>query len=162
MKTWAGLHKTFEVLVVLIASLLIWELGVRLLNPEPYILPAPTAILLELVKSPTYFLRQTAFTLSTTLGGFVLALIVGFAAAVGIVYSRFLERTLFTLLVALNSIPKVALAPLFVIWMGTGASPKIAIAFTIAIFATVIDTVLGCVRSIPNCLNLPVARMALD
>jgi NitT/TauT family transport system permease protein len=150
----AGFGKIFEVVGVLLAALAVWELSVYIFKPQPFILPAPSEIALEFVKSPGYLLRQTAFTLSTTLIGFVLALVLGFVAAVGIVYSRFLERTLFTLLVALNSIPKVALAPLFVIWMGTGAEPKIAIALTIAIFATVIDTVLG-LRSIdPELLQL--------
>jgi NitT/TauT family transport system permease protein len=78
----------------------------------------------------------------------------GVALAVGIVYSRFLERTIYTLLVALNSIPKVALAPLFVIWMGTGPEPKVAIALMLAIFPIVIDTVLG-LRSVdPDMLHL--------
>ena len=58
--------------------------------------------------------------------------VLALALAVGIVYSRFLERTVYTLLVALNSIPKVALAPLFVIWMGTGPEPKVAIALMLA------------------------------
>ena len=75
--------------------------------------------------------------------GFFLAVVLGVALAVGIVYSKFLERTVYTLLVALNSIPKVALAPLFVIWMGTGTEPKVAIALMMAIFPIVIDTVLG-------------------
>ena len=62
---------------------------------------------------------------------------------IGIVYSRFLDRTLYSLLVALNAVPKVALAPLFVIWLGTEAAPKVAIAMLIAIFPILIDTVLG-------------------
>jgi NitT/TauT family transport system permease protein len=74
--------------------------------------------------------------------------------AVAIVYSPLVERTIYTLLVALNSIPKVALAPLFVIWMGTGVEPKIAIALMLAIFPIVIDMVLG-LRSVdPDMLNL--------
>jgi len=80
--------------------------------------------------------------------------VLGVALAVGIVYSRLLERTVYTLLVALNSIPKVALAPLFVIWMGTGPEPKIALALMLGIFPIVIDTVLG-LRSVdPDMLSL--------
>ena len=58
------------------------------------------------------------------------------------------RSALFPLFVALNSVPKVAIAPLFIIWFGTGAEPKIAIAFLIAVFAVVIDTTLG-LRSVP-------------
>jgi NitT/TauT family transport system permease protein len=149
-----GLGRPLEVCLVLLAAIAAWELAVQILQPKPFILPAPSAIAREFVSSPAYFLEQTVYTLGTTLAGFVLALIIGFISAVGIVYSRLLERTFYTLLVALNSVPKVALAPLFVIWMGTGVEPKIAIALTIAIFATVIDTVLG-LRSVdPDLLNL--------
>ena len=75
--------------------------------------------------------------------GSVLALIIGISASVAIVYSRLLENTLFTLLVSLNSIPKIALAPLFIIWIGTNVASKVAISMLIALFAIVIDTVLG-------------------
>ena len=68
---------------------------------------------------------------------------IGVSLAVAIVYSRFLEATLYTSLVAMNSVPKVALAPLFVIWLGTGDQSKVGMAFLIAIFAIVIDAVLG-------------------
>jgi NitT/TauT family transport system permease protein len=79
---------------------------------------------------------------------------VGVLAAIGIVYSRFLENTLYTFLVSLNSIPKIALAPLFIIWMGTNLSSKVAISMLIALFAVVIDTVLG-LRSVdPEVLDM--------
>ena len=95
------------------------------------------------METPLLFLRHLGFTLLMTSIGFGLSVGLGVALAVGIVYSRLLERTVYTLLVALNSIPKVALAPLFVIWMGTGPEPKIAIALMLGIFPIVIDTVLG-------------------
>jgi NitT/TauT family transport system permease protein len=86
--------------------------------------------------------------------------VLGVALAVGIVYSKLLERTIYTLLVALNSVPKVALAPLFVIWMGTGAAPQVAIALMLGIFPIVIDTVLG-LRSVdPDMLSLARVRRA--
>jgi len=154
--------RTLEVTLVLLGAILLWELAVVVFEPRPFILPAPSSIVVAFWGQPGYFLEQTLYTLGTTVGGFLLALALGFLSAVGIVYSRFLERTLYTLLVALNSVPKVALAPLFVIWMGTGAEPKIAIALTIAIFATVIDTVLG-LRSVePELLNLARAARASE
>jgi NitT/TauT family transport system permease protein len=86
--------------------------------------------------------------------GFALAVVIGVLAAIGIVYSRILESTLYTLLVSLNSIPKIALAPLFIIWMGTGVSSKVAISMLIALFSIVIDTVLG-LRSVdPDVLDM--------
>ncbi len=94
------------------------------------------------------------YTVGVDLLGFALALLSACLAAVGIVYSRFLENTLYTLLVALNSVPKIALAPLFIIWMGTGISSKVAISMLIALFAIVVDTVLG-LRSVdPDAVDL--------
>jgi NitT/TauT family transport system permease protein len=147
-------NETRDVIVVLCAALLLWEIGVRLLHPSPLILPPPSAIFVSFMETPGLFMRHLGFTLGMTCIGFMLAVVLGVALAVGIVYSRFLERTVYTLLVAFNSIPKVALAPLFVIWMGTGPEPKIAIALMLAIFPIVIDMVLG-LRSVdPEMLSL--------
>lgn len=139
---------------VLLAMLLLWEAAVWLLRPPPIILPPPSAILVELADAPRYFLRHAGFTLWTTLAGFALSVVLGVAAAVGITASRILDRVITTFLVVMNSLPKVALAPLFVIWMGTGAEPKIAIAVMLAIVSIVADVALG-LRSVdPDALAL--------
>ena len=128
---------------MLVGTVILWEGATRLFAIESFILPPPTVVMVELWSRHSFYLHHAGFTLATTAAGFALALVFGIALAVAIVHSRFLERTLYTLLVALNSIPKVALAPLFVIWLGTDATPKIAVALMIAIFPIVIDTVLG-------------------
>lgn len=143
-----------DITLVILASLLLWEAAVRLFNTSPLILPSPSSIALAFWETPQVFLRHLGFTILTTVAGFVSAVVLGVVLAVGIVHSRLLERTVYTLLVALNSIPKVALAPLFVIWMGTGTEPKIAIALMLALFPIVIDMVLG-LRSVdPDMLHL--------
>jgi NitT/TauT family transport system permease protein len=136
----AGSRGTVLILLSLVA---LWEVAVRGLDIKPILLPAPSLILQELASSPWFYARQSGDTLLTTVAGFVLAVVLGVGLAVGIVYSRVLERVIYTLLVSLNSLPKVALAPLFVIWMGTGVEPKIAIAVMLAIFSIVVDMVLG-------------------
>jgi NitT/TauT family transport system permease protein len=128
---------------VLIGLVVVWELAVRAFALSPMLLPAPSRIAAEIGSAPFFYLRQAWFTLVTTVVGFVLAVVLGVALAIGIVYSRLIERVVYTLLVALNSLPKVALAPLFVIWLGTGVEPKIAIAVMLAIFSIVVDMVLG-------------------
>jgi NitT/TauT family transport system permease protein len=130
-------------LAVLVAILLLWESAVWFFAPPPIILPPPSAILAELWSSPRYFTRHAGFTLWTTLAGFGLSVVLGVTLAVLITASRWLDRIITTILVVLNSLPKVALAPLFVIWMGTGAEPKIAIAVMLAIFSIVADVALG-------------------
>ena len=151
---WARTARLRTIVLVLIGAVVVWEIACRLLGLPPVLLPAPSLVFADMAKSPDWILIHASYTLFATLIGFGLAVAFGVAIAVAIVYSPFLERTLYTLLVAFNSLPKVALAPLFIIWMGTGMSPKIAIALVIAIFAIVIDMVLG-LRSVdPDMLDL--------
>jgi NitT/TauT family transport system permease protein len=146
--------RTQSVIVVLGGFLLIWEAWVRLAGVPTYFLPAPSAIFIEIVQDPLWYARHSAYTVGACLLGFFMALAVGILAAIGIVYSKVLENTLYTFLVSLNSIPKIALAPLFIIWMGTNLSSKVAISMLIALFAIVIDTVLG-LRSVdPDVLDM--------
>ena len=146
--------RTQSVIVVLGGFLLVWEAWVRLAGVPTYFLPAPSAIFIEIVHDPLWYARHSAYTVGACLLGFFLALAVGILAAIGIVYSKVLENTLYTFLVSLNSIPKIALAPLFIIWMGTNISSKVAISMLIALFAIVIDTVLG-LRSVdPDVLDM--------
>ena len=134
--------------LVLAALFVAWEVLVRALEVKPIILPTPSSVMLEFLSDPLWYLRHGWYTLLVTLGGFGLALAIGIALAVLIVESRIMEKTVYALIVALNSVPKVAVAPLFVIWLGTGVEPKIAIGFLIAVFAIVIDAVLG-LKSVP-------------
>ena len=139
---------------VIVGFFLIWEFCVRIFKIPNYLLPTPSEILVELAHDPLWYLRHAAYTVGACLLGFFLALILGVLAAIGIVYSRVLENTLYTLLVSMNSIPKIALAPLFIIWMGTNLSSKVAISMLIALFSIVIDTVLG-LRSVdPDVLDM--------
>ena len=141
----AGMLTTAIVLVGLVA---IWEISVRALGIKPVVLPAPSEIGVELAANLPWYLGHAWYTLLTTLAAFAVAVVVGIALAVVVVESRLLESTVYALIVGLNSVPKVAVAPLFVVWLGTGYEPKIAIGFLIALFAMVIDTVLG-LRSVP-------------
>lgn len=148
--SWRSIH----IVLVVVGFFAAWQLGCVLLQPPEYLLPSPIAILREFDSAPLWYLGHASRTVGATLLGFFLALVVGCLAAVGIVYSRLLESTLYTLLVALNSVPKIALAPLFIIWMGTGLASKVAISFLIALFAIVVDSVLG-LRSVdPDAIDL--------
>src|ERR1700739_2925883 len=127
----------------------IWQAVAAGFHVRALILPEPSEIFSALLNQPHYYLTEGLYTLQTTMIGFALAVAVGVVLAILIVEVRLLESTLYALIVALNSVPKVAIAPLFVIWLGTGTGPKIAIAFLIAFFPIVIDTVLG-LNSVPK------------
>jgi NitT/TauT family transport system permease protein len=153
-------HKLFRfwskppVVIVLFGLLVIWEICVFLFQPSPLFLPAPSSLVAEFFLTPSLFLYNAWLTLINTLLGFALSVVIGISLAIAIVYSRLLESTIYTALVAMNNVPKVALAPLFVIWLGTGDKSKIGMAFMIAIFAVVISAVLG-LRSVdPDVLDL--------
>lgn len=139
---------------VLVGVFLLWEAGVRAFRVKPIILPPPSAVLADLFSAPAWYLGHAWYTLIVTLSGFALAVLVGVLLAVLIVESRLLDKSIYALIVAMNSVPKVAVAPLFVIWLGTGAEPKVAIAFLIAVFAIVIDAVLGLKSVPPDILDL--------
>jgi NitT/TauT family transport system permease protein len=146
--------QSLKITAVLLGFFALWEALVRAFSVPTWLLPAPSVILVELVSAPGTYAEHSFYTLMTTLMGFGTAFVFGVILAIGIVYSRILETTLYTLLVSSNSIPKIALAPLFIIWMGTGIQSKVAVSFLIAFFPIVIDMVLG-LRSIdPDALNL--------
>lgn len=133
----------------IVVALGVWELAVRLLNVRPITMPPPSAVLLELGREWVWYLDHTYYTLLTTLGGFALSVVVGVGVAMLLVGSRTFEESVYPVIVALNSVPKVAVAPLFVIWMGTGYEPKIAMAFLIGVFAVLVDAAHG-LRSVPQ------------
>jgi NitT/TauT family transport system permease protein len=154
MSLWAKTEYTRTVAIVLVTLLIVWEVSVRLLHVKAFILPAPSSVFLDIFSYPKFYFEQSLYTIYVTMVGFGMAVFSGVALAIAIVSSKFLERTLYTLLVALNSVPKVALAPLFVIWLGTGGAPKIAIAALIAVFPIVINTTLGLRAIDPEMIDL--------
>ena len=135
-------------MISLIVLIFLWEMVCRAGLVAPIILPAPSDVFVELFNEAGWYASQAWYTLLITLAGFACAVVGGVLIAVALVSSRFFERYFYPLIIAFNSIPKVALAPLFVIWLGTGSEPKILIAFMIAVFAVIIDTVHG-LRSVP-------------
>lgn len=128
---------------VFIAFFVFWELLVRILGVKPVILPAPTLIFAAMAKHWVYLLTNTWPTFVAVTGGFLIAAVFGFIIAVGIAYSRWVSELTYPFLVAAQVLPKVALAPLFLIWFGFGLTPKVVIAALIAFFPVVINTARG-------------------
>ena len=124
-----------------------WELTVRLFALPEYLLPGPEPVLAALAKNIRTLAAQSLWTAGTVLAGFLVAAAVAIPLAMLIVISPVLERLLYPPMVATQSIPKIALAPLFIVWFGFGVAPKVAVAFLIAFFPIVIDTIVG-LRSI--------------
>ena len=154
IRWWNRTEYARTVIFVLGGLIILWEICVRLFGVRSFILPSPSQIVTELSRSWPFFASQSLYTIYVTSVGFAIAVVGGIVLAFAIVSSRYIERVLYTLLVALNSVPKVALAPLFVIWLGTAGAPKIAIATLIAIFPIVINTTLGLRAIDPDVIDL--------
>lgn len=138
----------------LVVALILWEVGVRVFDIRTYILPAPSLVARELIEQ-----RSSIFSYSLTTGweiilGYLLAIAVGIPLGLAIYQSKFLERVIYPFLVASQTIPKIAIAPLLVIWFGWGLAPKVIVAFLIAIFPIVIDTVVGLKNTKPEMFYL--------
>ena len=125
------------------AFLLFWELAVRLLQIPALVLPAPSAIAAEGYLRFGLYFGHSWVTLYETVLGFLLAAVIGVILSVGIIYSRVLKSAIFPLVVALQIVPKVAVAPLLLIWAGYGASSKILLAMLVAFFPIVVNMVTG-------------------
>lgn len=146
--------RTANVVAVLLAIAVIWEILVRLFDVPSFLLPRPTAVVASLYDDPAYYLRHAWATLSETLLGYCSAIVVGVLLSIAVLYSRIIEQTVYTFLVTLSSIPKVALAPLFIIWLGTGTLPIIGIVFFIALFPVVMNSVQGLKSVEPDMIDL--------
>lgn len=133
------------ILPLLLAAvvLLVWEFGVRLGGVPQVILPSPSAIAQVLFDKRTILLRHAVPTLLESAGGFALASILGIGLAVLLSYSRWASEALYPNLVFFQLIPKIALAPLFIIWLGIGSESRLAFSVFISFFPIVIATIAG-------------------
>ncbi|HVH73302.1 MAG TPA: ABC transporter permease [Stellaceae bacterium] len=137
------LTRTAGQVAVFFAFFAFWEGLVDLLRIKPVILPPPSLIFVAIAKHWSYLLANSWPTLFAVTGGFAVAALLGFVIAVGIAYSRWVSDLTYPFLVAAQVLPKVALAPLFLIWFGFGLTPKVVIAALIAFFPIVINTARG-------------------
>ena len=122
---------------------LVWDLAVRFLQIRPYLIPAPAGVGEALSDFGSLMVRHTAITLVEALVGFALAAVIGIVLAVIIVYAPVVRSFLLPTLVAVNATPKVAIAPVLVIWLGFGLESKYAMAFLLSFFPIVINTARG-------------------
>ncbi|HYH11276.1 MAG TPA: ABC transporter permease [Thermomicrobiales bacterium] len=129
--------------VLLALFFVIWELAVGLTDTPAWMLPKPSAIWEAFREDYSLLWRHTRVTLLEVLLGFGVALAAGIAIGIAIDTSRTLERALYPLIIASQTIPMVVLAPLLLIWFGYGLTPKIIVAALIAFFPITVSTVDG-------------------
>jgi NitT/TauT family transport system permease protein len=140
---------------LLLISLGLWEIVVRVTHQPTYLLPAPSLIARTAVeRAQNPLLPATWVTFREIIGGFLLGAAAGFVLAVAIAHSRVAARALNPLIVSSQTIPIIAIAPLFIIWFGFGMTPKILMAALITFFPVVVNGTAGLLSVDPDTLSL--------
>jgi NitT/TauT family transport system permease protein len=131
-----------------------WQLAVSALSLREYLLPAPLTVARAMFGGDIPWLRHVAITSLEIVGAFLLAGAAGVALGVAVAWSPALARALMPFLVFVNTLPKVAVAPLFLLWLGYGVLPNMLIGALIGFFPVVINTAVGLTQIDEELLDL--------
>jgi NitT/TauT family transport system permease protein len=134
--------------------LLAWQLYTHIFVINRIVLPSPLDILRASILHWDILLRESWPTFLESVLGFALAVVIGIPFAIGVASSRVLNLTLYPILIATQSVPKVAVAPIILVWFGLGMQSKLVIAFLVAFFPIVVDTAAGIRATPPGLLEL--------
>ena len=128
---------------VITGMFVLWELAVRIFQIPQFVLPAPTAIFEELWRWRVPILENSWQTLMTTVVGFAFAIVIGAIGGVALGSSRVIYDGFYPALIAFNSVPKVAVIPVLVIWFGIGTIPAVITAFLLSFFPILVNVATG-------------------
>ncbi len=139
----SALKHNASVAVAVSVFFLLWQVSTVAFSIPAFLLPAPVDIFARIGSDWLMFLYNGWVTLQEILLGFGLSVIIGIGLAVGVVSSPTVEKIVMPFVISLKTIPKVALAPILIIWLGYGLAPKVAIAFLISFFPILISSIVG-------------------
>ncbi len=140
--------------VTLAVLLLVWEAVVRLGGVDAFILPAPSRILAVLLTQPGFYAANAWRTVQETAVGFAVALVTGLLCALTVDASPLARRAVYPLLIASQTVPVIAIAPLIIVWLGFGLAPKVVIITLYCFFPVVVSAVDGLRVADPEMLAL--------
>jgi NitT/TauT family transport system permease protein len=135
-----GLYAPTAIVVLMLA---IWEVLVRALHVNSVILPPPSEIMETLIERRGLLIDHLSSSLILIGSGLILSVVGGVSVAIAFTFSRRLREGVYPLLIISQVVPKVAIAPLFIVWFGTGTLPCLLLGFLIAFFPMTINSVLG-------------------
>jgi NitT/TauT family transport system permease protein len=138
--SWRTLRRAMYPFVGTLIIVALWQAYTGIFAVSRIVLPSPADIMLASVARYDLLLSETWPTFLESVCGFGLAMLIGVPLAVCVANSRPLNLTLYPILVATQSVPKVAIAPIILVWFGLGIQSKLAIAFLVAFFPIVVDT----------------------
>jgi len=129
--------------IVIFGLLVVWQAIVQIFQIRQFVLPAPTAIIDALLQYREPITDHALFTLVNTLTGFAIGVVIGVLLGIIIGSSRLAYAGLYPLLVGINSVPKAAIVPILVLWMGIGQPPAITTAFLLSFFPIAVNVATG-------------------
>ena len=129
--------------ILFLFGFFLWEISVKILDIPDWLLPAPSQIIVELLNSFTLLLKHSQVTVKEILFGLTVSLILAFSLSIAISWSSIINKAVFPFVIASQIIPIFTLAPLIVVWFGTGISSKIVVVVLFTFFPVVITTVNG-------------------
>jgi NitT/TauT family transport system permease protein len=150
----SSIFGALRIVLSLAAAALLWEYGAPLVGIPSYVLPVPSVIAAKFWATRMVQLSHITDTMTTTLLGLALALVVGVFLALAVVYFKTLRALVMPMLAAFNSIPKIAIAPLLVIWFGLEMESKVVMAFLLAMFPIFVNSVTGLGEIEPDIIDL--------
>lgn len=140
--------------IAVVGLLTVWQLFVTVLSIPPYMFPGPWAVLKTLFLNLGPIFKNTKFTVFEAIIAFSFSVILAIPVAVAVVWWKPVEKTVLPLMIFLQTVPKIVIAPIFMIWFGFGYTPKILIGILIAYFPVVIAAITGLRDVHPNVLKL--------
>ena len=139
----AWLAKRGGAILAFVLLFVAWEFAVRVTGIKEYLLPPPSKVWTEFLKRFDPVMASAWVTTREIIAGYLVAIVVSIPLALWIAYSRFMENTLYPVIVFLQIIPKIAVAPLFIIWFGFGFTPKLLVVFLLSFFPIVVSSIAG-------------------
>ena len=139
-------RKTMQTLLpwlVAIGVLVLWEIACRAFKIAPFVLPPPSSVAASMIKWWSPLMMNAGQTLMTTMAGFAIAVVVGLVLGVALGSSTMVYHGLYPLIIAFESVPKVAIVPILVLWFGIGTTPAIITSFLIAFFPIAVNVSTG-------------------
>ncbi len=121
----------------------LWELAVIVLNVPGYVIAKPSEIAVEFVAAAPLLATATWVTTQEVLWGFLISIVVGIVIALIVVRFRWIDRAVYPLIVLFQVVPKVALAPIFILWFGYTMTPKLVLIVVMAFFPITLNMVIG-------------------
>jgi NitT/TauT family transport system permease protein len=140
---WRSLTTRASTPAIFLVIIALWELLARLLHIPSWVLPSPSEIVSTAVSWTPELLYSSLITLTETILGFVLGLALALPLAIVIAFTTVARRVVYPILLGLQSVPKIALAPLVILWLGVGQWPKIVIVALVCFFPILINVVAG-------------------